>query len=296
MRPLILLLLLAGLSACVSSGKYKRTLAEFGQRESVRDSLMTLRADSMHALRLALERQRGSNDALLVTQDRLQDRLLAQDDEIESLQGNFSSTSGQLRRQLNDAEAGRAKAEANRDSVLRVQQDAILDFQNRLDDISSQLVDSLEGRLAPGSYFVSNRSGEVILSIQEDVLFRRNSSTSLETGSAYVLSRVAEVLQRDPLLKLSVAGHTDNAYRVRSGVDAWEFGALRAATLAEELYRGHNLSPNRIMACSQGEFGPIRSNSTEEGRRFNRRVDFVFVNNVGNLTRALNKLLPKRED
>ncbi len=296
MRPVIFLIFSLFLSACVSSGKFKRTTAEFDARNVVTDSLLTVQRDSIQSLIYALERAKGGNEALLTAQERLQDRLIEQDNQIQSVRGNLSSTSSQLQRQLDETRAERDRARGNRDSVLEVQREIILDFQDRVDDISSLVVDSLEILLQPGQYFVTNRPGEVTVSIQEDALFRKGSVSTLVGGADDVLRIMAEVLQRDPLMKLTVTGHTDNQPNPRRGTDNWEYAALRATAINNELARSHNLSPNRLIAASQGEFGPARSNSTEEGRRFNRRIDFVFANNVGNLTRQLSKLIPKQED
>jgi flagellar motor protein MotB len=65
---------------------------------------------------------------------------------------------------------------------------------------------------------------------------------------------------------------------------------MRATTLANELTDEYYVSPNRLIAASQGEYAPARSNATEEGRYRNRRIDFEFFNNVGNLLRELDKL------
>ena len=50
------------------------------------------------------------------------------------------------------------------------------------------------------------------------------------------------------------------------------------------------MSPNRLTGATQGEYGPAQSNATEEGRYRNRRMEFVFTNNVSNLLRDLDRL------
>ena len=79
-----------------------------------------------------------------------------------------------------------------------------------------------------------------------------------------------------------------------AGQILFKYAALRATYLADELAKTYYLSPNRVVAASHGEYGPIKSNATEEGRMVNRRIDFVLRNNVGNLLRELNKLEGER--
>ena len=291
--PIILLLLATCCWSCVSSGKYKRSQAAFNDQLVAKNTVIGAQSDSIVHLLRELERARGANDALLLTQDKFQDRLLAQDDELETLRGNLSSTSQSLQRELADTRRDMAAQRAGFDSVLVVQQAAVLDFQQTMDVVSNLLADSLARHYGAGDYGLSNRAGEVTLSVQEEVLFRRGEVGRLQPSTAPLLRAAALAMLSDPRLKLVIVGHTDNQPNPRRNTNNWEYGALRATALAATLAGEYNISPNRLSAASQGEFSPTRSNSTEEGRRANRRVDFVFTNNVGNLLRSLKKLLPE---
>ena len=285
------LIMLLFSSGCVSSKKYRLALAETNSVAAARDSIIGVRNDTIQDLTIRLAEARGGNELLLRAQSILQDRLIAQDDEMENVAGNMNSQLRDLRRQLADTESARDVAIGNLDSIRTLQAGIIEDFEARVNDVSDYLVDSLEFRLTTGDYFISNRSGEVTLSIQEEVLFRRNSTSNLnDDATATVLRVVTDVLQKDPLLKLVIVGHTDNQTSTRRSTDNWEYAALRAATLADVLASEYYVSPNRLMAASQGEYAPARSNASPDGQRANRRIDFVFTNNVANLTRQLGKL------
>ena len=246
--------------------------------------------DSILTLALALERSRGSNDALLITQDKLQDRLALQEDELDDLKGNLTSTSSRMSQQLDQLRKEKRAAEAAQANLLRRQDSIVAEFQFSVEDALNVIIESLDSTYAGGGYTVSLNAGDLTFSVQEDYMFKPRSVDKLTEQSPAIFRAVMDALQSDPLLKLMIVGHTDNQPNPRRNTSNREYGALRANFLAEEFSDTYYLSPNRVIAVSQGEFAPIKSNATQEGQRANRRIDFVLRNNVGNLLRALEKL------
>ncbi|WP_420458961.1 OmpA/MotB family protein [Neolewinella sp.] len=284
---LLFVLVGCGLSSCISP---KKAAERYQPRIDSLAVVTRVQADTIQHLTLALERSRGGNDMLLETQNRLQDRLGVQDDRIEELESNLSSTSDQMSQRVTDLRAALVANDRLVNSLLRVQSAAINAFSADIRRAANLLSDSLETKLAPDTYEIAELPGELVLSVQEMVLFRPRSVGYLARGNEAVLKVVTQILQQNPLLKLRIVGHTDNQPNTLKGTDNWKYAALRASTLAKELAETYYVSPNRLLAASQGEYGPTRSNASPEGRSRNRRVDFVFTNNVGNLVRQLERL------
>lgn len=249
------------------------------------------RQDSISRMVVEMARLDGANEALLLTQDKMQDRLAVYEDELDKMRGNLNSTSTQMTAQLKDTRKDLQMAELAYDTLLINQQRIINKFQKGVERADSVITNALEANISDGSYFVTVSAGEVVLSVQENALFKPNSVDKLNGDeAALVLRAVMDALQSDPLLKLTIVGHTDNEPNPRRNTSNWNYAALRATFLAEELAKTYYLSPNRVVAASHGEFGPTKSNATTEGQRANRRVDFVLRNNVGNLLRELGRL------
>jgi outer membrane protein OmpA-like peptidoglycan-associated protein len=103
------------------------------------------------------------------------------------------------------------------------------------------------------------------------ILFDFNK-TDLKPESKPTLDQIAKLLAEDPTLKLLVVGHTDN-------VGAFEFNrdlsARRAATVVAELKSKYGIAKERLFPFGVSFASPIASNSTEEGRAKNRRVELV---------------------
>ncbi|THH39349.1 OmpA/MotB family protein [Neolewinella litorea] len=286
MRILSIGLLALALVGCISP---KKAAERYQPQINRLDSLAAAQADSIYQLTLALERSRGGNDMLLETQNRLQDRLALQDDQIEDLERSLNSTNSEMGEQVADLRRDLARNQRLRDSLISTQRRIIRDYSDGLRQAANRISDSLEMKLDSNLYEVRELPGELVLSIQESAIFRPRSVGYLENGHEPILQVVTQVLQANPLLKLRIVGHTDNQPNPLRGTDNWKYGAMRATKIADELATAYYVSPNRLIAASQGEYGPTRSNATEEGRFRNRRMDFVFTSSVGNLLRELER-------
>ncbi|MEM6769038.1 MAG: OmpA family protein [Bacteroidota bacterium] len=274
----------------VSSGKYKELVALSAARAAQQRVSIRVLQDSTLSLEFALKRSEGGNAALLATQDKYLDRLQTQEDELDKLQGNLTSTSFQMTNQLAKVREELAQTYAVFDTFRAEQRNIVLDFEMGVSDAANVLRKSLDGKVGDELLDITTGAGIVTMSVQEDLLFKPKTVNRLTDAAPDILRAVLDALQSNPLLKLTVIGHTDNEPNPRRNTNNWEYGALRATFLAEELAETYYLSPNRVVAASHGEYGPATSNSTEEGRAKNRRIDFVLRNNVGNLIRALKQL------
>lgn len=77
---------------------------------------------------------------------------------------------------------------------------------------------------------------------------------------------------------IMVEGHTDNTpIRTSRFPSNWELSTSRATTVVRTLITDFHLSPKRLSAAGYGEYYPVASNATEEGRAKNRRVDIVIL-------------------
>ena len=105
------------------------------------------------------------------------------------------------------------------------------------------------------------------------VLFDFNKST-LQPVSAPVLQKVADLLGKDPPLKLEVQGHTDNV-----GDDAYNqtLSEARAQAVVDWLTK-HGVAAGRLTAKGYGKTLPVADNNTDAGRARNRRVEIANPN------------------
>ena len=87
------------------------------------------------------------------------------------------------------------------------------------------------------------------------------------------LDEIATVLKKNPSIKLQIQGNTDS-----KGSNAYNLILSKKRALAVKNYLvKKQVDPDRLVIKAFGESKPVADNSTEEGRKLNRRVDFVIL-------------------
>jgi OmpA-OmpF porin, OOP family len=96
--------------------------------------------------------------------------------------------------------------------------------------------------------------------------------SAIKTESAQAIGEITKLLKSDPGLKVFVVGHTDNAGGVDSNI---KLSQSRAEAVIQSLVREHGISAARLRGFGCGQFAPVTSNDSEDGRAKNRRVELV---------------------
>ena len=116
----------------------------------------------------------------------------------------------------------------------------------------------------------------LVISLKEAGFFDSGSAV-LKPGASAILDNIAQSLDQYGNA-ISFEGHTDNIpMRSQNFPSNWELSTARATSLAHLFIEKHGVAPGRLSVTGYGEFRPIAGNSTEEGRKQNRRVDIVLL-------------------
>ncbi len=120
---------------------------------------------------------------------------------------------------------------------------------------------------------------------EDTVTIRMMGETTFDTGKAELnpafrplLKKIGEVLSKIKG-EIIIAGHTDNI-PISGGLYGSNLGLsmARAGSVAEYLLRSTSIDPKRLSTMGFGEYRPLASNDTAEGRRKNRRVEIIVSN------------------
>lgn len=98
-------------------------------------------------------------------------------------------------------------------------------------------------------------------------------SARLRDSSLEVIDLIADVLRRNPRLKLRITAHTCSIGE--RDYNMW-LSRERAKSVKEALVK-QGIPPPSIRYYGKGPDSPIATNRTEEGRELNRRVEFHVV-------------------
>jgi chemotaxis protein MotB len=116
----------------------------------------------------------------------------------------------------------------------------------------------------------------LVLSLREIGFFDSGSAT-LRANSMDTFDRIGSVLT-SVSSNLRIEGHTDNVpIHTAQFQSNWELSTARATEIIRLLLTREGIGPDRLSAAGYAEFHPIADNSTEDGRRLNRRVDIVII-------------------
>ena len=121
------------------------------------------------------------------------------------------------------------------------------------------------------------------LSIDGYFLFD-SGQADLKKGADVILDKAAGVLMQFKGADIVIEGHTDNVPQtntVKFKNNMW-LSSARAMAVLEYLTDVEHMDPRKLSASGKGEYEPIASNKTAEGRQKNRRVEIKIFNKVAN--------------
>jgi chemotaxis protein MotB len=130
-------------------------------------------------------------------------------------------------------------------------------------------------------------AGNVSLVARKDGVVLEISDTSLfASGTAQPAPQAQEIIAKIAAAigggsnAVIVEGHTDNVpIRTAQYPSNWELSSARAASVVRALQE-RGISADRLTASGLAHTRPRSSNDTEQGRRDNRRVSFIVLNDA----------------
>ncbi len=282
----LLIISFTSLTACVSETVHKQKLNENAHLQSV---IKSLEAD--------YERLQGDKRQLADRNDNLNQRVLEAIERNKLLQEDLMRARADLERVekvLADrsAEAGAAITE------MRLEIDRLTDLSNtlqqqleaervereaRLEEVQGtydELVGKLEEEIQRGEVKISELKGKLTVNVVDKILFD-SGKANLKKAGLNVLQQIGDILKSAADKNIQVEGHTDNipirGTLAQKYPTNWELSMARATTVLHFLQDKASISGERLSAVGYGEYQPIATNSTAEGRAQNRRIQIVLT-------------------
>ena len=146
----------------------------------------------------------------------------------------------------------------------------------KIEDVVKEIVNELDNEYEELKGFVEIEAED------NQVTIRMMGEATFDTGKADLrpnfiplLHKIGEVLGKTTG-EIIIAGHTDNVPLI-GGLFGSNLGLsmARAGSVAEFLLRSSTIDPKRLSTMGFGEYRPLTSNDTAEGRQKNRRVEII---------------------
>lgn len=275
------------LSSCLSKKKHLEITTLYEHHIDSLETRIDRANNRIYQLDLDVAERKGENQALLASQDKLLNRIIELDDEIERLQSESANRVESLDSRLQQKDAIIAAKQAKIDALI-----ATLNQRDQsMQELEAALRDTLQS-LDPSLYTLEVANGQLSLSLKLDFLFYSGSTNKTHSAGRDAIEKISRVLSNYPTLDVVAVGHTDNSPLRRSSIeDKWEFSALQAATIVQLMTKKYELSTSRVMVAGKGEFEPRASNATPEGRAQNERIEIRVFPSRERLIRDLRRRL-----
>jgi len=172
--------------------------------------------------------------------------------------------------------------------------DAMIDFENRegtlyLNDEQREIDETFDQLYYNIRNYIEDNGLEGQLSVErtEEVIILRFSEVALfDSGKANIRPEGEETLKHiihiideniSSIKMVRIEGHTDNV-PIKNAMfeDNWDLSVKRATNTLRKVLEWGIIDETKLTAVGYGEYQPIASNDTPEGRQLNRRVDFVL--------------------
>ena len=166
------------------------------------------------------------------------------------------------------AEVAQLKLDRDRLSQLLAEE------TQRISTAAAQLKKALRNEIEKGDLEVVQFENILMVNINDNLIFAPDSPL-LRNEYKDILAKVADAFRQFPEKVVRVEGHT--AVAPSRWSSSWDLGAARAVSVVQYLQQEQGIDPTRLVALSFGQYRPLATNSTVEGRAQNRRVQLVLV-------------------
>lgn len=147
----------------------------------------------------------------------------------------------------------------------------------KLQGLKAQIDKYLSDNKLQSSVTTNIEDRGLIVSLKDSLLFDKGKA-DVKAEYTSKLVTIGKMLNSiDNYIRIE--GNTDNdpisTSQFRSN---WELSTSRATNVVEILIAQSNVSPARLSSVGYGEYRPVASNSNDDGKAKNRRVDIVIMN------------------
>ncbi len=260
-------------SSCVKKSMYRTEFLGRQQAEAREKVLLTELTDrKVEAAKMViaigeLNRTAGRQEAELT--------------EVRARIVQLSSTASKTTTGLLDEKNALEKSLKEKNALL-AEKEAELARRQAMDAAQSERLSTLSGLLS--SKFQNNTNitvtileNQVVVTIADQVLFDKQGLNTSEAGRV-VLDSMARVLLEQPALAAQVIAYTDNQLPKgnKTMADTWDWSLRRATALVRVLSTEYGVNANQLSPVGRGEYYPVATNETAEGRQQNRRTEVAF--------------------
>ena len=255
--------------------EYDKTFSERnmlkGEYDAIKANLENLK-NSYNALEenssAAIAENSQKNRELLAQLESKEQALAAENERLNTLKKELESRSQRV--------AELENLIASKDAAMRELKNAV-----------SKALTNFEGK----GLTVEQRDGKVYVSMENKLLFK-SGSWSVGSQGKQAVEQLGDVLADNPKIAVLIEGHTDNVpYKGNAQLSGnWDLSTKRATAIVNILRKNQAINPENLTAAGRGEYAPIATNETTEGKAKNRRIEVILTPKLDEISKLLNDI------
>ncbi len=304
------MLILALSTSCVSKKIYNDLESKYADLKKENRSISDENTDLLKSKKqLELDKDNLSKELAKIKTERekVQADLAAANKKMELLNDSYAAL------EKNSSESLKANMSKNRElleqlgakeKALALEQDKLNKNAKRLQELEdliaskeaamlklketlSKALNGFEGK----GLTVEQKNGKVYVSMENKLLFGSGSWSVGSEGKKAVVE-VGKVLGDNPEISVLIEGHTDDVPYGGSGPinDNWDLSTKRATAIVAILSENKSVNKKNLTAAGRGEFSPVASNATAEGKAKNRRIEIILTPRLDEIAEMLKEI------
>jgi len=120
----------------------------------------------------------------------------------------------------------------------------------------------------------------IMISVADSLLFR-SGSFRINTKAYSFLQKLADVLESEQSMDVMIEGHTDSrTIHTDNIIDNWDLSVKRSTAIARLLQNKYKVDPSRLIPAGRSSYLPLTNNETRENRARNRRTNIIILPNI----------------
>ena len=223
--------------------------------------------------------EKNSDDALKTNLDKNRE-LLAK---LEAKEKALAAEQARINKLMADFQE-RSNRVAELEGVISAQGENL----KRLKETLSKALNAFEGK----GLTVEQKNGKVYVSMENKLLFQ-TGSWAVGTEGRKAVVEVGKVLGQNPEISVLIEGHTDtDKFSGSMGQieNNWDLSTKRATAIVNILSENKSINKQNLTAAGRGEYAPLASNETAEGKAKNRRIEIILTPKLDEISKMLNDL------
>ena len=222
---------------------------------------------------------------LAASQERvssLEDQLALAREQLQEQKKDYAALQKSLDKSLTNTTQNNVSIEKLVDQINESNQYIrhLTELKNKSDSLNLVLTNNLTRSLSKEELKevdVQVLKGVVYISLADNMLYK-SGSYEINDRAEETLSKIAKIIMDYKDYDVLIEGNTDNVPISRENIrNNWDLSCLRASSVVQALQTKYGVDPKRLTAGGRGEYNPMTSNATPEGKSRNRRTQIIIT-------------------